>query len=553
MSEPIIKALIYCRVSTKHQSTDASGLDSQEHRCRVYAAQHGYTVEKVFPDDVTGTSDFMQRPGMVALISYLEANPQNRYVVIFDDLKRFARNTLMHLTLRLTLKQYEASVECLNYQFDETPEGEFMETLFAAQGQLEAQQNRRQTMQKMKSRMEKGYWLFPAPVGFRYEKAPGGGKVMVRNEPLASIVTEALEGYASGRFQTKAEVKYFLEKFPEYPKGNNGTIHNQRIDDLFNRVINAGYIEYPSWGVSLRKGQHPALISFETFMTIQRRMKEGAYVPARKNINADFPLRGFVVCECGKALTAGWTKGRHKHYPYYYCQAKGCDHYGKSIKRADLEGEFEALLKQLRPTTGLIASATAMFKDLWEHRRQYAQVFKQSLSDELAKKDRQVQKLLDRIMHAELPSVISAIETKIKNTEEEKLVINEKLAQNGRPLRSFEETYRTAMDFLANPFKLWASERLEHKRAVLKLTFAKKLTYIRGKGYTTAKTTLPFNVLADFSGLNSQMVRLEGLSSNALFDILTDWNAQLSYCDSYRESSDKSSKGRKGMGEPRPR
>lgn len=315
MTNKVTKALIYCRVSSQKQRIEGSGLDSQEHRCRLHAAAKGYRVEQVFPDDVSGQGDFMKRPGMVALINYLDAHPETNYVVVFDDLKRFARDTLMHLTLRLTLKRYDARVECLNYQFDETPEGEFVETLFAAQGQLEAQQGRRQTLQKMTSRLEKGYWLFPAPIGYRYQKAQGGGKILVKNEPFASIVGEALEGFASGRFQTKAEVKYFLERFPEYPKGSNATIHNQRIDDLLTRVIYAGYIEYQSWGISLRKAQHEALISYETFQRIQKRLKDRAHAPARKNINADFPLRGFIACTCGTPLTAGWTKGRNARYP----------------------------------------------------------------------------------------------------------------------------------------------------------------------------------------------------------------------------------------------
>ena len=86
------KALIYCRVSSTKQAVEGHGLDSQEHRCRDYAAARGYEVEAVFPDDVTGGGDFMKRPGMVALISYLDAQRDRKaYVVIFDDLKRFAR------------------------------------------------------------------------------------------------------------------------------------------------------------------------------------------------------------------------------------------------------------------------------------------------------------------------------------------------------------------------------------------------------------------------------------------------------------------------------
>ena len=83
------KAVIYCRVSSKKQTKEGSGLNSQEYRCRKYADEKNYEVEAVFPDDVSGGGDFVNRPGMVALLSYLGAQPETSYVVIFDDLKRF--------------------------------------------------------------------------------------------------------------------------------------------------------------------------------------------------------------------------------------------------------------------------------------------------------------------------------------------------------------------------------------------------------------------------------------------------------------------------------
>lgn len=38
-----------------------------------HALAKGYHVEAMFPDDVSGGGDFMNRPGMVALLSFLEA------------------------------------------------------------------------------------------------------------------------------------------------------------------------------------------------------------------------------------------------------------------------------------------------------------------------------------------------------------------------------------------------------------------------------------------------------------------------------------------------
>ena len=70
----------------------------------------------------------------------------------------------------------------------------------------------------MRARVQNGYWVFQAPVGYRYERTSGHGKLLVRDEPNASAIQEALEGYASGRFETQVEVKRFLERQPSFPK-----------------------------------------------------------------------------------------------------------------------------------------------------------------------------------------------------------------------------------------------------------------------------------------------------------------------------------------------
>ena len=143
----------------------------------------------------------------------------------------------------------------------------------------------------MRARTQNGYWCFAAPIGYKYKRTPGHGNLLVRDEPLVSIIQEALEGFASGRFETQVEVNRFLESHPEYPRDKKtGEVHNQRVTDLLTRVVYAGHVEAPNWNISLRDGRHEGLISFATFRKIQVRLLSGAKAPARKDINADFPL-----------------------------------------------------------------------------------------------------------------------------------------------------------------------------------------------------------------------------------------------------------------------
>lgn len=194
MTEIPKRAIIYCRVSSRQQETEGHGLESQESRCRKHAETRGYEVAATFPDTITGGGDFMKRPGMVALLSFLDAHPHERFVVIFDDLKRYARDVEFHLKLRREMDARRAVRECLNFNFDASPEGKFLETIVAAQGELEREQNGRQVAQKMRARMENGYWVHKAPIGYAYETAKGHGKVLKIVEPQASIIREAFEG-----------------------------------------------------------------------------------------------------------------------------------------------------------------------------------------------------------------------------------------------------------------------------------------------------------------------------------------------------------------------
>lgn len=431
--------------------------ESQEHRCRQYAQERGYAVEAVFPDDSSGGGDFLKRPGMVGLLAFLAAQKGKLYVVIFDDLKRFARDTEFHIKLRREFAERGARIECLNFNFEDTPEGRFIETIIAAQGQLEREQNRRQVVQKMKARVEKGYYVFHQPIGYRYARDRLHGKLLVRDEPVASILAEALEGYACGRFGSQYEVKRFLESKPDFPKsGSSGYVHPSKVKDILTRSVYAGYVEAPDWGVSLRKGYHEPIISFATHERIQAVLSGKVYAPARKDVSEDFPLRGFVVCDdCGKAMTSCWSKGRNAHYPYYLCDTSGCVSKRKSIPRAEIERGAEAILRSLQPARQVLDLALAMFGDVWNMRLQGARSAKATLSAQVADVEGQIESLLDRIVNAANPSVIAAYEARIDKLERRKIMLAEQADKAIPPQGRMEEFIEHALAFLASPWSIY--------------------------------------------------------------------------------------------------
>ena len=235
-----------------------------------------------------------------------------------------------------------------------------------------------------------------------------------------------------------------------------------------------------------------------------------------------------------------WSTGRSGRYPYYLCVTRGCESYGKSIRRDTLEGEFESLLKQLVPSESLFKVARAMFKDLWSHQLKSGEQEAGRLRIELARIEMQVSQLLDRITATDVPSVVGAYEKRIRELEDQKILTTEAIANCGRPRRPFDETLRTALDFLANRWQLWKSERLEDKKTVLKLAFADRLAYVRREGFRTATLSLPFKALESLSAGENTMAHPTGRSSNqdidnllfyrdigSLLEQLAEWNVRL--------------------------
>ncbi len=396
-----------------------------------------------------------------------------------------------------------AARDCLNFRFEDTPESKFVETVLAAQGELEREQNRRQVLQKMRARVEQGYWVKKAPRGYLYEKAKGGGKVLVRDPELYSVVQTVLEGFASGRFGSQAEVKRYLESQPAYPKDTpSGLVRQQTVVRLLRRPVYAGMVYAPKWGVSMRRGKHEAMISMATHNKIKDILERGVYAPSRTDTRQDFILRGAVCCDgCGKPLTAGYAKGKMgKLYAYYWCQQKGCDQKSKTIARDKLEGEFAELLKQVQPSPSLVNIAVEMLKDLWGRQSSDAENRLLLHRVQLEKAEAEIAKLVDRFVDTTTPRLIAAIENRIEEHERVKLAAEQKLAEGAKPLMPIESVIKLSLKYLSAPSKLWESGRLDLQRLVLKLTFAGHLRYRKGEGIKLPDLTLPFNYFKHLGG-----------------------------------------------------
>ena len=267
----------------------------------------------------------------------------------------------------------------------------------------------------------------------------------------------------------------------------------QKAIDVLQHPIYTGHICSDHYDIHWLKGHHEPIISLELFQKVQDRRKGLAHAPKRANIGDDFALRGIASCaSCGANLRSSWSRGCRQHYAYYLCQTKGCESYGKSIPRDKLEDEVGEIIKSLQPGPKMIDLVTAMFRTAWDAKRAQAKSIVTSGKQEVARLDKEIETILDRIISASNETIIRRYEDKVEELEKRKALMLENMSKHSEPKVAFDEKLELALVVFANPWKLWESGNIHIRRLVLKLAFAGPLAYCRNEGTRTPAISFPF-------------------------------------------------------------
>ena len=484
------KAVIYCRVSSEKQVKEGNGLDSQEHRCREYARSLGLEVENVFRDEGISGGLF-DRPAMKSLIEYLDIHWQTKYFVIFDDLKRFARDVEVHIKLKSELKAREAKLRCLNYNFDESAEGEFVETIFAAQNQLERKQNRRQVCQKMKARIERGYWCFNPPIGYEYTKDKEHGKLLTPKQPMADIVAEGLNAFADNRLKNQIDLFEFFKSKNLCGLVGKKELYLQMIRGLLSQPLYAGFIEYSKWGISRRRGHHKALITEETYKIIQEKIKRPERIPHETD-NLEFPLRRIINCSvCGKKMTGSSNKGRWgKYYAHYTCNNKSCSANPKNIQTTKVEEDYVKLLESIKVNPELLEMTKEVATRIWQKKIKVLSADHATKDEEVKNIEKQIDDYINLIPFTKSDSVKERYEQKVEALD--KMVRELKSDAKNKKEPNLDEALNLSLKFLGTPAETWKKADRKLKSMVHDMIFEENPEYCAETGFGIPKLSIPF-------------------------------------------------------------
>jgi len=507
-------ALIYCRVSSQRQADEGHGREAQAARCKDFCHTKGFIVDKVFTDTATGGGSFEEnRAGQVEIIKHIDKYPFRKFKVVVDDQSRIARDTKAYITFKEQLKNRDVEFASPNFTFDDSPEGEYIGIVTQAGHQLQRQVNRRQVIQKMKARMEAGYWPFGGKKGYAITKDATHGKLAVPTKEALEILKPAIEGFATGKLTRKVDVcRYVVEH--GFWTAQSPERYIDKMTAILTDPFYAGDIEYKAWEVSRRKGYHQGIISSETFEAVQKRLKnDGLGKRIRIDLSSDFEHRGLIVCDgCQSHLTASWCKGRTQKYAYYFCQNKTCEYFKKLIPRKDIEDRFDTLLKGEHLKSGVDKVVLAVFDKIWAYETSNLK-YQDIVSEE------GIKTLQDNIRRftalagaARSNGIREAYEIQVDEAMTKLKALKERPKMSETDLSvPYQTALGKAMGLLKSPYATWKKLGTHDKHELFYFIFEAKLPYNPNTGYQTAKIQSYTRLFQDFVQQNPLGVEMAGI------------------------------------------
>lgn len=184
------KAVSYCRVSTKEQVDEGNSLSTQEKQCKEYAVKYGYEITRVFIEqgESAKTAD---RTELQKLLAYCADKKNDVTAVIIYKLDRLSRNTDDYSQLRLLLKRYGVEIKSTSEFFENTPQGKFMENMFANVAQFDNDVRAERCSGGMRDAMRGGRYVWGAPIG--YSNIRIAGKATIGQSDMAPLVRDTFE------------------------------------------------------------------------------------------------------------------------------------------------------------------------------------------------------------------------------------------------------------------------------------------------------------------------------------------------------------------------
>jgi site-specific DNA recombinase len=302
--DPVRKAVVYARVSSKEQEKEGFSIPAQLKLLKEYAAANGFFVAREYVD--VETAKQTGRAAFGEMIAYLNAHPSAR-VILVEKTDRLYRNLKDCVTVDELEVEIHFPKEGVVLSRKSRSSEKFMHGIKVLMAKEYIDNLSEEARKGMQEKAEQGIWPTVAPPGYRNVAGSDGKKIIEPDPESAPIISRLFEWYATGALSLK-EAALRARAIGLVYRKSGAAVPVSTIHAVLRNPLYMGEIQ---WKGRTYPGKHEPLVSRDLWERVQY-VLDGRHARNRRRVKHDFAFSGLIACgHCGCSIVGEIKKARY--------------------------------------------------------------------------------------------------------------------------------------------------------------------------------------------------------------------------------------------------
>jgi len=463
-AEPI-KAIIYCRVSSKEQEETGYSLDSQEKLLTEYANKNNFKIEKIYRISESASGKQIRKTFDEILGV---ATKSKSSIILCEKIDRLTRNLKDAATVDDWVKEKkERSVHFIKENFVLNQQTRAHENLVWDMKVVIARfytNNLSEEVRKgQKEKLSQGWLPTKPPLGYK-TTGEKGHKTHIVDENKAPSVRKMFELFDTGNHSISSLTD---KMYDEGLRNENGKkVSRSRMHEY---LCNPFYCGKNVWNGQISDGKHEPLISKQLFESVQAKLRRKGDAPQYKKYRPVFQAK--IKCvECGSVITWYIKKG---HWYGFHNKYKKCSLNKACLKQVDVEKQIFSFFDNIAPrNTRILKWLEDTMKENHANEVDYNTKKREELNRIIECADKRMERAYIDKLDGKAP--LALCEKVIADSDRDKKDALESLDNLGQSRLTYYQAGYAIHELALNAVKLYQSEKatIEEKRLLLSLVFS---------------------------------------------------------------------------------
>ena len=483
-----LRAVVWTRVSTKHQEDNGGSLQSQREINERFAKERGYEIVRYFG----GSHESAKTPGkMVQEMYAFVKRDRSISTILISEFDRFSRELWQATKMLEDMRRLGIIVIATKFGSDtRTKEGMLMAQYTLGIAQWDNQNRTDKFVGGRRDCMLAGAYIEKPPLG--YYKQGKSRDTYCYLDDNGRLISKAFQWKLQGDSN-----KTIIGKL----EANGLKVSKQTLHKILVNPFYAGKIRHKYTNMEMVDGQIEPAVTYTDFLRVQEILSGRTGVYRQRRNKPEFPLMHDVFCaKDGTPFTSYIVTKKnqiHEHqYGYYKCNHQGCN---TNVSAKEMHEKYEAFLFNYDHSDDTLAAFERYAHEVIEVLTAESKKEASSLKKQITEIDKTMKQIKMRFASGVIDEDTYSVAIQEYTNRKDVLLLElEKWQIN---LSNYEEMIPVALSTISHLSTFWKEADLDLKKKIQKMVFPEGVFWNKEKRtYLTNKRNLIFDVLDRLSG-----------------------------------------------------